>query len=102
MDKNTIEVNFRAAMAGADELDGIANDLEKALRQGYAESMGQLARNWTGANSEFYQAKSGKLTEQIQNSVSKIRTAASELRRAAQVIHAAELAALAIAQGRDY
>lgn len=102
MDRHSIEVNFQAAMASADELDGIANDLENALRNGYAESMAQLSRNWTGANAEFYQTKSGKLTEEIQDSASRIRTAAREVRRTARLIHQAELAALAIATGRIY
>ena len=68
MDKKTIELNFQAAMAGADELDGIADELERALRGNFEQSMTQLARNWTGANADYYQTKSGKLAEQIQAS----------------------------------
>lgn len=102
MDRRAIEVNFQAAMAGADELDGIADELERALRGEFEQSMTQLARSWTGANAEYYQTKSGKLAEQIRDSVSKIRTGASEVRRTARLIYQAELAALAIAEARKY
>lgn len=102
MDRRTIEVNFQAAMASAGELDGIANDLERALRGGYAESMSQLAGNWSGANASYYQTKGAKLTDQIQDSVARIRAAAEEVRRTARLIHNAELAALAIANARSY
>lgn len=102
MDKKTIELNFQAAMASADELDGIADELERALRGNFEQSMTQLARNWTGANADYYQTKSGKLAEQIQASVSKIRTGASEVRITARLIYQAEMAALAIAEARNY
>lgn len=102
MNRRTIEVNFQAAMASANELDGIAGDLERALRNGYAESMSRLAGNWSGENAAFYQTKGGKLTEQIQDTVSRIRAAAEEVRRTARLIHNAELAALAIANARSY
>ena len=102
MGKMTIEVNFRAAMASADELDAIADDLERALNRGYSESMSQLAGDWTGANAEYFQTKSAKLTEQIQKSVKRIRSGADEVRRTARLIRGAEMAALAIAKGRTY
>ncbi|MBS6395830.1 MAG: WXG100 family type VII secretion target [Clostridiales bacterium] len=102
MDKNTIEVNFQEAMASADELDGIANELERVLKNEYAESQAQLYASWSGANADFYRSKSTKLTEQIQDSVSRIHTAASEIRSTARWLRNAELAALAIAGRRDY
>lgn len=102
MSRESIEVNFQAAMASADELDGIANDLERALKHGYTGSMAQLSRDWTGENAVFYQQKGTKLTGQIEDSVSRIRKAASEVRRAARRIHQAELTALNIAKVRSF
>lgn len=102
MDRNSIELNFQTAMKGADELDGVANDLERALKNEYGQSMAQLSRDWTGANAEFYQKKGVKLTEEIQDTISRIRSAAGEVRRTAQLVYHAEMAALAIAQARDY
>lgn len=102
MNKRTIEVNFQAAMASADELEKIAAELEKALKRDYEHSMSQLAGNWTGESASYYQTKGKKLSEQIQNSVSRLKTAAAEVRRTARLIHQAELAALAIAQARKY
>lgn len=102
MDKKTIEINYQEAMSSANQLDAIADELERELRRGYAESMAQLAGNWTGANAEYFQTKGEKLTEQIQDSVKRIRSGADEVRRTARLIRAAELAALAIAKGRNY
>lgn len=102
MSKESIAVNFQAAMNSARELDGIADELEKALRHGYADSMTRLSRDWTGENAIFYQKKGVKLTEQIEDSVSKIRKAADEVRRAARLIYQAELAALDIAKVRKF
>ena len=102
MDKKEIEVNFQAAMAKADELDEIANELQKALQGDFEQSMVQLSGSWTGANAEYYQTKSAKLAQQIQESVKKIRTGASEVRVAAKLIYQAEMAALAVAEARIY
>lgn len=102
MSRESIAVNFQAAMDSAGELEGIADELEKALRHGYGDSMTQLSRDWTGENAVFYLKKGAKLTEQIENSISKIRKAADEVRRAARLIYQAELAALDIAKVRNF
>lgn len=102
MSRKSIAVNFQAAMDSAKELDGIADELERALKHGYADSMAQLSRDWTGDNAVFFQNKGAKLTEQIENSISRIRKAADEVRRAARLIYQAELAALNIATERTF
>ncbi len=102
MSREVVEVDFQAAMASARELDGIADELEKALKQEYAASMAQLSRNWIGENALFYQKKGAKLTEQIENSISKIRKAADEVRRTARLLYQAELDARDIVKVRTY
>lgn len=102
MGRESIEVDFQAAMASAGELDGIAGELEKALKQGYACSMAQLSRDWTGENAVYFQNKGAKLTEQIEDSISRLRKAADEVRRAATLIHQAEAAALNLAKVRNF
>lgn len=102
MDERTIQLNFRAAMAKADELDEIAEGLLQAINNDYEEAMQTVGAGWKGGNAESYLAKGGKLEEQMRNSVNQLKQAAGEIRRTAKRIYNAEMAALQIIQLRTY
>lgn len=102
MDRNTIEINYQTALAKADELEAIGNELMQALEQEYGNSLEILAGNWKGVNADMYLGKGYRLAEQMRGTAREVVDAANQIRRTAETIYYAEMAALNIIEARIY
>lgn len=102
MDRNTIEINYQAALEKADELEEIGRELMRALDREYEESMQRLAVNWKGVNAETYLKKGNSLGVQMRSTADGVIEAAEEIRRTARRIYNAEMAAIRIIEARIY
>lgn len=98
----SIEFNFRKAMNQADQIDGIANGLSRLSRDRFGSTMQGISVNWKGENASFYLRKGEKLQGNMDGTASELHSIASDIRTVAKRLYRAEMAALAIAQRREY
>lgn len=98
----SIEFDFRKAMGEADEIDNIANRLSNLSQSKFGGTLQNIAANWKGENADIYLNKGSRLQENMGGTVSELHNIASDIRTIARRIYQAEMAALAIAQQRDY
>lgn len=102
MDRNTIEINYQAALERADELEEIGRSLIRALENEYEESLQTLAGNWKGVNAETYLKKGNTLGAKMRGTANGVIEAAEEIRRTARRIYNAEMTAMRIIEARIY
>ena len=77
-----ITMNYRDTLAKAQELEALANEMEKKYAAGLGQLQSELSASWTGDSADFYRKKLGQLE-------SKARTRAREMRRAATALRIA-------------
>lgn len=102
MNAEKIELDFRAAMAKADELEAVGKELMQTVNGDYEDTLQMLAGNWKGVNAEAYLRKGGDLGNQMRRTARSVMEAAEEIRRTARRIYAAEMAAVRIAETKNY
>lgn len=98
----SIEFNFRKAMNQADQIDGIANSLSRLSRDRFGSTMQGISASWKGDNASLYLSKGEKLQGNMDGTASELHSIASDIRTVAKRLYRAEMAALAIAQRREY
>lgn len=96
----SIEMDFKRAKAQAAKLEQIASDMDGLANEQLNGSMQNLSSGWKGENANAYIAKGEKLQSKMNASASDLRNVASDIRRAAERIYRAELAALELAEKR--
>lgn len=98
----TIRFNFQKALAQADQLDTIANNLNKISSGDLNGTLQVVSANWKGQNASAYLEKGGKLQGNIGTTAKDLHSIASDIRIIAKRVYSAEMAALEIAQIRKY
>ena len=98
--RSEIRFDFRQANNQANDLDNVADRLEKLARNTMEASMRSLASAWKGQNATEFLSKEDRLQQDIQNTAAEIRGIASDIRIAAQRVYNAEMEALRIAEER--
>lgn len=96
MDERSIEINFSGAMAKADALEQIADEMLRSVNNEYEGAMQMVNAGWKGGNAETYLAKGSKLEGQMRTTINQLRQAAEEIRRSARRTYNAEMEALRI------
>ncbi|MDO5415632.1 MAG: WXG100 family type VII secretion target [Lachnospiraceae bacterium] len=99
--RSEIRFNFRQALAQADELDGVAERLERLSGKTMESSMQTLASAWKGQNATAFLRKEDILKGDVKKTAMEIHDIADDIRRIARRIYNAEMAALQIASRRE-
>lgn len=100
--KASIYFNFKKAMDQADQIDNVANNLSRLSRDRFSSTMQGISANWKGNNASLYLNKGEKLQHNMNGSASELHSIASDIRTVARRLYQAEMAALEIAQKREY
>jgi uncharacterized protein YukE len=100
--KLSIEFDFNKAMKDADKVENIANELKRLATQKFDDTMQNLAVNWKGDNASRYLKKGEILGENMVKTANDLYNIAAEIRTVARRVYKTELAALEIAQKREY
>ena len=102
LSRTTITFNFQKARQQADRLEEIASQLTRLTATEYAGAMQNIAANWKGENASAYLEKGARLQGDMEETAKSLHNVASEIRVVAKRIYDAEMAALAIAEARNY
>ena len=100
--KASIEFNYRKVMNQAEQIDGIANQLDHLSRDRFDSIIQGVSANWKGDSASLYVSKGESLQGNMNGTVSELRNIASDIRLIARRLYIAEMAALAAAQTREY
>ncbi len=100
--RQSIEFDFKQALAQADRIDSIADNLSNLSGKRFGATMQNLAANWKGNNASGYLSKGAKLQGKMNVTVNELRNTASDIRKIAKSLYDAEMAALEIASRREY
>ncbi|MDO5348963.1 MAG: WXG100 family type VII secretion target [Lachnospiraceae bacterium] len=98
--RSEIRFNFRQALSQADELDGVADRLERLSGKTMESSMQKLAAAWKGQNAAAFLKKEDILKGDMKKTASQIHDIADDIRRIARRVYEAEMEALRIASER--
>ena len=97
-----ILLDHQKAMAQANQLDEIADKLDRLSEDKMEDALGKLKSAWQSDNSPAFYSKSAIVQGDIKNSAGNVRKIARAIRETANAIKKADLAALEIAKTRDY
>ena len=100
--RQSIEFDFKQAMAQADKLDTVANNLHNLSARRFETTMQNLSVSWRGENASAYRNKGERLQGKMNDTVNELHNTASEIRKIARRLYDAEMAALNIATQRNY
>lgn len=100
--RESIEFDFRKALSEADIIDEIAERLGTLSNNKFENTMQNLAASWKGDNASSYLRKGEKLQSSMSRTSNELHSIATDIRTAARRLYEAEMAALEIAQRRDY
>ena len=95
-----IYFDFTNARRQADRLDSLADKLSRQTVKGMEQTTQSASQAWTGDNGSKYVQKGADLKNQINETVTELRSVAADIRSAAQRVYNAEMEALRIAQQR--
>jgi uncharacterized protein YukE len=98
----SIEMDFKHAIAQANKLDEIADNLSNLSNNKFQGTLQNLSTNWKGENASSYLNKGSMLQGQINSTSKELHSIADDIRAIAQRIYNAEMAALSIAETRTY
>jgi WXG100 family type VII secretion target len=98
----SIEMDLKQAKKQANKLDDIANNISDLSNRKFENTLQNLSSSWKGGNASAYLNKGTKLQGQMNSTASELHSIASDIRRIAQRIYDAEMAALEIAENRTY
>lgn len=102
MSRASIEFDFRKAKQQAGKLDDAAEQIRRIANNNFQDTLQSISVSWTGENSRQYLNKGVALKNQMIQTARKLNGIASEIRTAAQRIYSAEMAALRIAEEREF
>lgn len=95
--KCEIEMDFERALAQAQELEEISDELSKIASAHVAEALEMLAKNWQGDNSKSFLRKSGGITTDMIETADDLLKIARNIRTTAGIVYKAESMARQIA-----
>lgn len=99
--RSEIRINFMQAIHQAEQLESVADRLNKLARNKMESSMRNLSNAWKGQNATEFLAKEDCLQGNIEKTANEIRNIASDIRTIAGRIYDAEMTALRIAEERN-
>lgn len=98
----TINMNYKKAMAKADELDELAASIAKMASSELGGAMQVISNNWKGESADIFINKGMSLQNQIVSTSKKLKETAAAIRNIANRTRNAELRALELANKREY
>lgn len=96
-----IRMNFSAANAMAERLEGLAKKMNSLANERYYGTLRSISNNWKGENAEAYIRKGEKVMDRMSRTASDLRNAAATVRTIAKNTYDAEMRAYQIAQTRS-
>lgn len=100
--EQTIQFNYNKAIQQANSLMDISNDIRKIATDKLNDSIQAIDKNWDGANSKKFIAKSKKLKDEVEDSANDIRKISDAIKKMAKEIYDAEMESIRIARMRSY
>lgn len=97
----SIQMDFDKANRQADELDDIANSVDREANRSLTDTLNALGNDWRGENADKYIKKGFTLKEGMNDTARSLRQAASTIRYVAKRIYDAEMENLRIAEERQ-
>ncbi len=97
----SIQMDFDKANRQANELDDIANSVDREANRSLTDTLNALGNDWRGENADKYIRKGFTLKEDMNNTAKSLRQAASTIRYVAKRIYDAEMENLRIAEERQ-
>lgn len=95
-----IKLDYKKAKKVAEELDDIANNLNKYANEDFANCLKTIEMNWTSESSKDYSKKANKVLGNLNDLKTNIKKAAEVIRTNAAKTYSAELKAIEIAKER--
>lgn len=71
-----MEFDFRKAESQIRELENIADDLERIVASGYADTMQEISGAWSGTGADAYMKKAGRVQDKIEDTIKDLRSTA--------------------------
>jgi len=93
-----IEFDYNRAMKQATEIDGVADDIDRLIRNNLQNTQAALSTAWTGEAATLYLQNLRQFGEDAAAEARKLRDIASRIRKTAKVIEQAEQDAKRAAQ----
>ena len=97
-----IDLNYTQAIAQADELDRVANNVKSLSEEDVTKLISDLGACWEGTNADAYIAKVDILKKNLLKTAADIAKTAQAMREMATNIYKAEKEAQQIADVRTY
>lgn len=94
--KAEIDIDFKRAIEQADELDELSGRICDIGSVKLDETLTLISRSWKGQNSMDYLRKAGMLKDRMYESADILKGTADLIRNTAQLIYAAEMAAISL------
>jgi WXG100 family type VII secretion target len=98
----SIQMDFTKAKAQANQLEQIAQDIEKLANSDLEECMSGVATNWKGESATAYVKKGRQLEVEMRKSAKELRKIAQTIRKVAKNTYDAEKTAIIVAKNRTY
>ena len=98
--KTEIDIEFKRAIEQADELEELSCKLCNIGNIKLEGALTLLTNAWKGQNASYYLMNTGILKDRLYDSAEILKDTAQMIRRTANVIYAAEMAAVSISAAR--
>lgn len=98
----SIEFDFNRALNQAKKLEEVASKMKSLSESSLENTLQDISVNWKGENASVYLKKGEKLKSKVMGSAEQLNAIAGEIRKIAKRVYDAEMAALAIAEMRNY
>lgn len=100
--EHTIRLNYEKAIAQANELSKIGDNVGKIASGKLTDSISNIDKNWDGENSKKFIKKSNDLKAKVEDSSKDIKAIAGAIKQMAKAIYDAEMRNIEIAKKRSY
>ena len=102
MTRTMVEITFAEALRQAGRIEACADDMDRLARTNLPGICSELGDAWRGESASAYLAKVETSAGNITATASRLHEIAQTLRTVARIFHDSELAAIALAERRDY
>ena len=93
-----IYMNYQKALRQAQRLDSLAAELRNLANHNLDSTLTNVHRAWSGDSASLFLQKGVKAKEDMLKTAKSLQNTANAIRRAAQIVRAADLRALEIAR----
>lgn len=97
----SIQMDFDKAKRQADELDDIAESVDREANRSLTDTLNALGNDWRGENADKYIKKGFILKESMNDTAGQLHQAAATIRFVAKRIYDAEMENIRIAEERQ-